>query len=384
MRSVGRVRRPKASRDIRAIARGRLDAQTADTDGDGGRLALQWRPPSAVDPMHGLNPPQRQAVLHVDGPLLVLAGAGSGKTRVIVEKIAHLVSSGRMPARRIAAITFTNKSAREMRERVARRIKGDAAEGLTVCTFHALGLKILQIDHAKLGLQARLFDLRQPTTAARSSRTCCRRAASPTRSSAAKNLISRAKNAGLSPEQALAAAQSVREREAAALYARYQARLAAFNAVDFDDLIRLPVQLLESDDGVRRGVARAHRLPAGRRVPGHQRRAVPPAEGAGRAARRFHLRRRRRPVDLRLARRQSRQPAAAGQRLSVAEDRQARTELPLQQPRAARGQRADREQPARTSRRRCGATRPMASASASGNAATPRTKRRRSPTRSIS
>src|SRR5690606_30574914 len=106
------------------------------------RRSLQ-RTPSASGSMHGLNPQQREAVLHVDGPLLVLAGAGSGKTRVIVEKIAHLISSGRMPARRIAAITFTNKSAKEMRERVAKRIRGDAAEGLTVCTFHALGLKFL-------------------------------------------------------------------------------------------------------------------------------------------------------------------------------------------------------------------------------------------------
>src|SRR5688500_14241503 len=103
--------------------------------------------------MHGLNPPQRAAVLHTDGPLLVLAGAGSGKTRVIIEKIAHLISSGRMPAKRIAAITFTNKAAREMKERIAKRIKGDAAEGLTICTFHALGLKFLQIEHAKAGLR---------------------------------------------------------------------------------------------------------------------------------------------------------------------------------------------------------------------------------------
>src|SRR6476469_6300422 len=200
--------------------------------------------------MQGLNPPQRNAVLHVEGPLLVLAGAGSGKTRVIVEKIAHLIASRRMPAKRIAAITFTNKSAREMRERVARRIKGDAAEGLTVCTFHALGLKLLQIDHAKLGLKrgfsifdgddstAQIKDLLPPGT-------------KPDVIDAMRNLVSRAKNAGLSPEQAAAAATSVREHEAAALYARYQQRLTTFNAVDFDDLIRLPVQLLESDpDGV--------------------------------------------------------------------------------------------------------------------------------------
>ncbi|HVQ33733.1 MAG TPA: UvrD-helicase domain-containing protein, partial [Lysobacter sp.] len=196
--------------------------------------------------MHGLNPPQRQAVLHVDGPLLVLAGAGSGKTRVIVEKIAHLITSGRMPARRIAAITFTNKSAREMRERVAKRIKGDAAEGLTICTFHALGLKLLQIEHAKLGLR-RGFSIFDSDDSNAQLKDLLPPGSKPDVVDAARNLISRAKNAGLSPEEAAAAAQTVREREAAALYARYQQRLSAFNAVDFDDLIRLPVQLLESD-----------------------------------------------------------------------------------------------------------------------------------------
>src|SRR3546814_10158572 len=108
---------------------------------------------STAFPMHGLHPQQSAAGAHVEGPLLVLAGAGSGKTRVIVEKIAHLIGTGRHPARRIAAITFTNKSAKEMRERVAKRIRGDGAEGLTVCTFHALGLKLLQIEHAKAGLR---------------------------------------------------------------------------------------------------------------------------------------------------------------------------------------------------------------------------------------
>ncbi len=198
--------------------------------------------------MHFLNPPQRAAVLHDEGPLLVLAGAGSGKTRVIVEKIAHLVASGRYPARRIAAITFTNKSAKEMRERVGRRIKGDAAEGLTICTFHALGLKFLQIEHAAAGLK-RGFSIFDADDSAAQVKDLMP-GAKPDAVDDAKNLISRAKNAGLSPEQALAAARSTREMEAAKLYARYQARLAAFNAVDFDDLIRLPVQILEGSEEI--------------------------------------------------------------------------------------------------------------------------------------
>ena len=195
--------------------------------------------------MHGLNPPQRQAVLHTEGPLLVLAGAGSGKTRVIVEKIAHLVGSGRYPARRIAAITFTNKSAKEMRERVGKRLKGDAAEGLTICTFHALGLRIVQIECARLGLK-RGFSVFDADDAAAQFKDLMP-GAKPDAVQAAMSLVSRAKNAGLSPEQALAAAGSTRELEAAQLYARYQSRLASFNAMDFDDLIRLPVELLEND-----------------------------------------------------------------------------------------------------------------------------------------
>src|SRR5690606_9579338 len=208
-------------------------------------------PPAGRFAMHGLNPQQAAAVTHCDGPLLVLAGAGSGKTRVIVEKIAHLVSSGRYPARRIAAITFTNKSAKEMRERVARRIRGDGAEGLTVCTFHALGLKMLQIDHAKVGLRRgfSVFDSDDCTAQFRDLMP----GAKPDAVQAMAQLVSRAKNGGLSPEEAAAAARSTREAEAASLFARYQARLETFNAVDFDDLIRLPVQLLESDEDARLG-----------------------------------------------------------------------------------------------------------------------------------
>ncbi|MGY3266506.1 UvrD-helicase domain-containing protein [Lysobacter sp. HA35] len=197
--------------------------------------------------MHGLNPQQRAAVEHCDGPLLVLAGAGSGKTRVIVEKIAHLIATGRMPAKRIAAITFTNKAAKEMRERVAKRIKGDAVEGLTICTFHALGLKFLQIEHAKAGLR-RGFSIFDSDDSTAQIKDLLPTGSKPDVIDAVRNLISRAKNAGLSPEEAMREARSPREVEAATVYELYQARLSSFNAVDFDDLIRLPVQLLEADE----------------------------------------------------------------------------------------------------------------------------------------
>ncbi|MBB6600445.1 UvrD-helicase domain-containing protein [Luteimonas sp. MC1825] len=195
--------------------------------------------------MHGLNPQQSAAVDHCEGPLLVLAGAGSGKTRVIVEKIAHLIASGRYPAKRIAAITFTNKAAKEMRERVGRRIRGDAAEGLTICTFHALGLRMLQVEHERAGLRRgfSIFDSDDSLAQFKDLMP----GAKPDAIQAMQGLVSRAKNACLSPEQARAIARSTPEHEAAIVYELYQARLAAFNAVDFDDLIRRPVELLEGD-----------------------------------------------------------------------------------------------------------------------------------------
>ncbi|HZP66493.1 MAG TPA: UvrD-helicase domain-containing protein [Rudaea sp.] len=194
-----------------------------------------------------LNPQQRAAVEYCDGPLLVLAGAGSGKTRVITEKIAHLVKRRGMAARKIAAITFTNKAAREMRERVARLVKADVAEELTVSTFHALGLKFLQLEHAKAGLK-RGFSVLDADDSAAIVKDLAPAAAKPDQLFALRQLVSAAKNEGLTPEQALDAARSAREHEAAVVYAKYQKRLAAFNAVDFDDLIRLPLALLEADE----------------------------------------------------------------------------------------------------------------------------------------
>ncbi len=197
-----------------------------------------------------LNPPQRAAVEYCDGPLLVLAGAGSGKTRVIVEKIAHLIRRQNLAASKIAAITFTNKAAREMRERVARRVQGTSAEGLTVCTFHALGLKFLQIEHARAGLRRNfsVFDADDSQTILKD---LLPKGIKPDALFGLQSLVSRAKNEGLSPDEAAARARSGREQEAAELYADYQQRLAAFNAVDFDDLIRLPVAVLDADGDAR-------------------------------------------------------------------------------------------------------------------------------------
>src|SRR6056297_250505 len=111
--------------------------------------------------MSGLNPQQHAAVKHIDTPLLVLAGAGSGKTRVITEKIAWMIDQGHFRASQIAAITFTNKAAREMRKRVTQRIRRKAAEGLTISTFHSLGWKILREDPEAAGLKAGISILDQ-------------------------------------------------------------------------------------------------------------------------------------------------------------------------------------------------------------------------------
>ena len=103
--------------------------------------------------MTELNPHQREAVRYIDGPLLVLAGAGSGKTSVITRKIAYLVEQCGIKARHIAAVTFTNKAAREMRERVGKLVSGEAAEGLLVSTFHQLGLRIIREERKTLQLK---------------------------------------------------------------------------------------------------------------------------------------------------------------------------------------------------------------------------------------
>ncbi|MEW5944376.1 MAG: UvrD-helicase domain-containing protein [Pseudomonadota bacterium] len=189
-----------------------------------------------------LNSPQREAVRYLDGPLLVLAGAGSGKTRVITHKIAYLIGECGYAASRIAAITFTNKAAREMQERVGQLLAGKAARGLTVSTFHSLGLAMLRQDGKLLGYKPRFSIL----DAADSMHILAEIIQTTDKGQIkdAQQRISLWKNAMLAPGEALAAAESDAEHLAARVYQRYQDTLRAYQAVDFDDLIRLPVELL--------------------------------------------------------------------------------------------------------------------------------------------
>ena len=197
-----------------------------------------------------LNPQQLAAVEYCDSPLLVLAGAGSGKTSVITQKIAWLIARKHLSASRIAAITFTNKAAREMRERVATLISSEEAQALTVSTFHALGLKFLQLEHDRAGLR-RGFSVLDADDSSGIIKELAPKGAKNDVLHGIRNLLSGAKSSGLSPAEALAAARSPRELEAATIYELYQQRLAAFNAVDFDDLIRLPLRILEADEECR-------------------------------------------------------------------------------------------------------------------------------------
>ena len=201
-------------------------------------------------PPSGLNAPQREAVKYMDGPCLVLAGAGSGKTRVITQKIAHLIEECRYEAKHIAALTFTNKAAAEMQERIAKLLKEPKqAKLLTVSTFHSLGVQILRREAKELGLKDRFsildsddcFSLVQDLAMTTDKKEIRR----------IQNTMSLWKNGLVDPDAAVRSAANEEEAQAARIYRNYVATLSAYQAVDFDDLIRLPVELFRNNDIVR-------------------------------------------------------------------------------------------------------------------------------------
>ncbi len=193
-----------------------------------------------------LNAQQRAAVRYLEGPLLVLAGAGSGKTRLITHKIAHLITTCGIAPQHIAAVTFTNKAAREMQGRVAALLSGKKPQGLRISTFHSLGLNILRRETAALGYRSN-FSILDADDSAGLIRDLLRREFSDdSQVSAVQRQISSWKNAMVDAEQAIAlAGGDAHKALAAGLYGQYQRHLKSYNAVDFDDLIYLPVRLFE-------------------------------------------------------------------------------------------------------------------------------------------
>ncbi len=195
-----------------------------------------------------LNNAQMQAVHHLESPCLVLAGAGSGKTRVITHKIGRLLQAGLAPSQ-IAAITFTNKAATEMRERAKVLVGSKAAKPLVVCTFHALGVRMLRQDGERVGLKPNFSILDSDDVLG-----LLRDAGGTTDAATAKRwqwTISLWKNQGLDASAALGAAADENERQVAVVMQRFEERLKAYQAVDFDDLIGLPLALLQRDEQAR-------------------------------------------------------------------------------------------------------------------------------------
>ncbi|MFW2058227.1 DNA helicase Rep [Acinetobacter baumannii] len=202
-----------------------------------------------------LNNKQEEAMKYTQGPLLVLAGAGSGKTSVITRKIAYLVQHCRIPAHRITAMTFTNKAAREMKERVTKLLSREEVKGLSVSTFHTFGLNLLRLELKNLPLKANfsildaddckriLMDLmhRDNLSGAESKELIAK----------AMKKISDWKNDLILPEQAHSTCETPEDVQFAHLYQLYERNLRAYNAVDFDDLIVMPTRLLQENAEVR-------------------------------------------------------------------------------------------------------------------------------------
>ncbi|WP_410210539.1 UvrD-helicase domain-containing protein [Aquirhabdus sp.] len=205
--------------------------------------------------LSALNPRQQEAMEYVSGPLLVLAGAGSGKTAVITRKIAHLIQNCNVPSHRIVAMTFTNKAAREMKERVSKLLPSDKMKGITVSTFHNFGLNLLRLElkHTPLknnfsildadDCKRLLMDLMQ--------RDNLSGADSKELIAKAMRRISDWKNDLLLPAQAISTAIDNEDLQLAHLYELYERNIRAYNAVDFDDLIALPTRLLQDNAELR-------------------------------------------------------------------------------------------------------------------------------------
>lgn len=200
--------------------------------------------------LQSMNPQQQLAVTTVEQPCLVLAGAGSGKTRVITQKIVHLIEQQGYAAHSIRAVTFTNKSAREMKQRVQQSLDSKQRRGLKISTFHTLGLNIIQQEFSSLGYR-KGFSIIDSKDA----ENCIKEIQHKTEPDKeqikqTQYTISRWKNDFISAEMALAQAKNALEQHDAQVYAAYQSHIKACNTLDFDDLIMQPVLLFRNNESI--------------------------------------------------------------------------------------------------------------------------------------
>ena len=203
---------------------------------------------AAPDASAGLNPAQRAAVEHGDGPLLILAGAGSGKTRVLTTRIARLIRERGIPAHRILAVTFTNKAAGEMKDRIGRQL-GENPAGIWAGTFHGIGARLLRAEAARVGRTASFTIYDEDDTLGLLKRVMERVKVSP-REWTPKSIlgaISSAKNALVSPAEFESLARDPLAKAAAPVYRALEPALRESNAVTFDDLLTLPVAILQEN-----------------------------------------------------------------------------------------------------------------------------------------
>jgi DNA helicase-2/ATP-dependent DNA helicase PcrA len=203
--------------------------------------------------LDALNPQQREAVVHTDGPMLVVAGAGSGKTRVLTHRVAHLIESGSAAPSEILAITFTNRAANEMKERVQQLVGGRTAARMWVMTFHAACGRLLRRDAERLGYRSS-FTIYDQADQVRLVKACIEELElDPKRFAprAVHSAISRAKDRLLTAEGYADQVGNFFEQTVASVYALYQRRLYAANSMDFDDMILQAVLLLEADEEAR-------------------------------------------------------------------------------------------------------------------------------------
>jgi len=238
----------------------RVEDHETESELSGGAYDEALPPGAAVDPggdpverlVEGLNPPQREAVTYGDGPLLVLAGAGSGKTRVLTHRVAYLLATGQARPNQILAITFTNKAAQEMRERVAELV-GGLERRMWVMTFHAACARLLRMEAERLGYK-KSFTIYDQSDSLRMVKRCLADLEVDTKRYPPRSVqarISDLKNLLVDAEAYAEEATSPFETMVAQVYRSYEKRMLEANAMDFDDLLMRAVNVLELFDDVR-------------------------------------------------------------------------------------------------------------------------------------